>query len=460
MKERKGTSINIFWIIVVIYLDPGGFLVLYVPPIQRTALYILLLVIAYVIFNFHYANRDKRNKVPLKFVKSYIAIAIAWALYYYIIFYGYNNDDFPGVTTMFLRTFNTIFKLLIVIPIVYFSTINLKSFINILVWSTIFIGSIFIITVFTGIPLIEILSASRGEDIGALKRSFMHGYGIINFVLPITISLFYLKYKLSKKILAAFFIVVTIIFITIYRRDMVGLIEYIIILSITVNYIQKKAFIKTVTKFLNFRNIIFVSIAIFLLGIFTPKVLDSSIEIVEGTLSSIGIIDSNKSVGSTDAARLSFGDKIGIITAIKDNPFIGTGYNEMWYTGDGGNKGWEGSDYIFLAALAMYGVVGLLIFFPFYILSYKIIKRLIKLIRYNYKWVYVYKSYLWVPIVIGLAASAELIKNFLEYPNWFFPIGAVQDNARYFIFFGLLLGSYYNLTIKFNMINKFHGRKN
>ena len=40
----------------------------------------------------------------------------------------------------------------------------------------------------------------------------------------------------------------------------------------------------------------------------------------------------------------------------------------------------------------------------------------------------------------------------IEYPNWFYPIGALTPAAKYYIYFGLLLGSYYFLQKKIYII--------
>ena len=117
-------------------------------------------------------------------------------------------------------------------------------------------------------------------------------------------------------------------------------------------------------------------------------------------------------------------------------------------TGDGGDNKWEGSDYIFLAAFAMYGIVGLLFFLPFYFIAFKCTKILLKMMRSNYDIFLNYKIEFWIPMIVGIAASAEIIKNVIEYPNWFYPIGAISNSSKYFIFFALLIGVLNNIEMK------------
>jgi hypothetical protein len=54
-------------------------------------------------------------------------------------------------------------------------------------------------------------------------------------------------------------------------------------------------------------------------------------------------------------------------------------------------------------------------------------------------------------------ALKKLVKNMIEYPNWFAPVGAIDYSSKYFIFFGLMLGGYFNLKFKFKKINPSNG---
>lgn len=240
---------------------------------------------------------------------------------------------------------------------------------------------------------------------------------------------------------------------------MVGVIEYVIILSFMVNYVQRKFVLNSITKYLNFKNIIIGSFLIIVLSVFASNLLETTSKLALGTLGSIGLIEYKEGGGNTDKARMSLVAQVGIVNAIKENFLIGTGFDSDWMTGDGGDKKWEGSDYIFLSAFAMYGIIGLIIFLPFYILSFKIIRRILLLIRLNKNAIYKYIDTVGIPIVVGMAACAELVKNMIEYPNWFAPIGAIDYSSKYYIFFGLLLGSYFNLKFKFKKINSSNGQK-
>ena len=104
----------------------------------------------------------------------------------------------------------------------------------------------------------------------------------------------------------------------------------------------------------------------------------------------------------------------------------------------------------------MYGIVGVLIFLPFYVLVIKVIVSFVRLAKHYYRF-FLQRQDAFLLMLIGIASSSEFIKNFIEYPNWFYPIGTVPDRAKFFIYFGLLLGSYYGLVKIVNVSEKkFH----
>ena len=310
MKEKTGLSINIFWIIIVFILDPGGYIFNNLSTTGRTMSTFVFLIVAFLIFNYHY-TRDKMNLFSLKYVKAYIYVMIVWNLYHFIVYYGFNNNTYPGFFKLFIINPNIIFKSAIVIPIIYFSTFSLNSFFRILIWSTIVIGSFFIITTFTPINLMDTWRADR--NVGGAKRSFMYGYGLINFVIPIAISILFLKFKLSKKVLLAFLIALSVILITVWRRDIIGVIEYVVVVAFLVNYMNKKFFLYSITKYVNLKTIVMGFVFIFMLSVFASNFLNSASDLAMGTLGSLGLVENTNAVSRTDGARMSLTAKIGIV---------------------------------------------------------------------------------------------------------------------------------------------------
>jgi hypothetical protein len=268
----------------------------------------------------------------------------------------------------------------------------------------------------------------------------MRGYGLIFLSLPLMISYLIMRYKGEIAIVYAGIMVVVLIFIMISRRDMAGVIEWTLIISFFVNYIYNKKPMQFIWRFINLKSIIYGIIILTAIWFIFPNFYSTTQTLFENTFRT-AILGEESNVGNEDV-RMSLTGQYGIVNAILDNFFLGTGYNKDWASGDGGVSGFEGSDYIFLASFGMYGLVGLLIFLPFYIIAIKIIISFLKLVKSNIELIWVNKKTFMYPILIGFATSAEFIKNIIEYPNWFFPIGSVDTSPKYFIYFALLLGSY------------------
>jgi len=428
-------------------MDPGGFMHTNLTPLYRSILKFSLLFAAWVCF-FLQRKFNDTNFFTNKFVFKYLVFLFFWFAYYFIWYFGFNNNEtFDGILTILAKNARIINSGLFVFPIIYFVTIDLTYFIKLLAWSSIIIIILFILSIYLGLDLINYLRGNR--LIIDVNRYFMRGYGLIYFLIPLSISTVLMKFKIKQKKLLFFSGALTIllIFFTLWRRDMIGLIEYLLIISFFVNYMKGGSIGNFLHRVLKNRIVVYSVVIIFLIAIFAPNIISLGEKLIYQTY----LTFSGQGNEVTDV-RLSLSGKTSIINAIKDNFFLGTGYDNDWMTGDGGKNEWEGSDYIFLSSFAMYGLVGLVIFLPFYMLTVRIILKLFKLLRRNYSKLYSNERIVYA-VIVGLAASAEFVKNIIEFPNWFYPIGASALSPLYFFYFGFLLGSYYVVKKEIYLLN-------
>ena len=445
MKTGLNIFTIVFWIAVVFYLDPGGFMTSStegdVDSVKSLAIKVGLLAILWAIWILIY-DRNENRIITDNFLNRYTLIIVIWSVYYFLWYYGINSSSNVSPLKLITRNNRMWGQLLLVYPIVYFASIRLDQFVKILTISTIIISILFLLTVYAKIPFMEYIIMDRGMGTG-LNRYLMVRYGIIYFSLPLSLCVLLMKYKGKGMIILSGVLVLLLIIAAIFRRDMVGFIEFLLIIGFMVNYINNAKMINFIWRFITPRTVIFSVLTIIIIGFSFPKFVDSFGEMVDNTYRTA--ILGERSVTGGEDVRMSLTAQYGIVNAIKDNFLLGTGYDPLWSSGSGGVKGYEGSDYIFLAAFGMYGLVGLLIFLPFYILVIKIILKLLKLLRANIELVNQNKNVFFYPIIVGIAASSEFIKNIIEYPNWFFPIGAIYTSPKFFIYFALLLGSYYQI---------------
>ena len=153
---------------------------------------------------------------------------------------------------------------------------------------------------------------------------------------------------------------------------------------------------------------------------------------------------------------MSLTKKVSMVSTIKDNLLFGTGYDQRWFTNVKSDKTdkWEGSDYIFLGAFGQFGIIGLLLFSPFYIFSLRVIRSGMQLIKVNKDLIYQNSNMFYFSIITFIACSSEIIKNLIEYPNWFAPISASSSGYLFFIILGLLLGSYMSINNNLEILIK------
>lgn len=450
-KENKSLISIIFWLSIIFFIDPGGYVSYYFHSYLFGLYYhYFWFFIAYFCFFLKFYQNNAFPK--LNYLRIYLLIIIIWLSYYFIWYYWLNNKYYPGFLPMVSRNSRMITQTFIVFPLVYFTMISLNSFIKIQTWVTILVISAFVFSIFSGIELVPIMHDYRGFI--NTNRHFMYGYGLIYFSLSLGIALLFSKFKANRLIYLASLLVIVLIFLTFLRRNIIGILEFVVIILFLINYIEGKKVFFFVRKLFSLRIITLTIITISIIVIFIPVVVDFINTTIETTYS---IFETSKTIQGKTDARLSLTKNFAIVQTIEQNMISGTGYNSDWMTGKGGVNKWEGADYIFLSAFAMYGLIGLILFIPFYFLVISIIVKLLKLLRSNIKIIYKFQKTFMFPTIVGVAASAEFIKNIIEYPNWFFPIGATPYSIRYFMYFGLLLGSYYYLRLNLKAIkNKYY----
>lgn len=437
MNRKRDFVTAFFWLIIVFYLDPGGFIdANYRTPLGKLINnygFVLLAWICYFI---------KNKEIPLRifredYVKKYLIILSVWYLYYLGWFYGLNNPFLPGPLQLFTHNYRMLSQGLIVIPLIYFTIISVNKFIQYNTNVTIIILLLLFITLTTPLKIIETLSFSRGFV--EADRFFMLGNGLIYFSLPVAISSYALGLKTNFRIMLAGAMVVVLIFLTLTRRSLVGIFEYIIIISILVSLAYRIRLYTIVSKFLKARIII-----VAVTGILVVSALGFSFIRFSGDFikASIAMVTMKPDKDNPYDYRLSLTKNVSIVSAIKENFWTGTGFDPAWQSGEGGGKGWEGADYVFLSCFAMYGILGLAIFLFFYVLVAKVIITCSRMIRANLTVIRWHMYVFGLPLVVFIASASEFIKNIIEYPNWFIPIGMMNGTQEYYIYFGLMTGSF------------------
>ena len=423
-KQSKNELIDYaFWFLLILFSNPGGIFKAFGEDTTKTGSIDMLDFIIALLFGC-FMLVSYKSKVKSKTYKKLIKYLIFFALYYFIIF-GFFVPIFnesPGYTTFgFLKkSRKTVYSFLLFIMIYRFYLRSYMIFFKTLVISSIIVLALFFITFITGIEILPITTSNRGfVDV---DRIFIAGEGIMLLLIPlgVTIIIFKIKLKWRKLILLAFFMMFLNYILSITRRDIIGTFIYFFIAAMLYNYFQNKPLIPI-------KKILSMSLYIIIFGFFIslsfPKYLDAGIEGVDQA--AVLIQGGENHLGKEDV-RLGLGKEF-MQNLIIDNIWFGTGFDNRW-RGSGDKEGYETGDYPFLAAIAMMGVFGILIFFPIYRVIFKAIVFDIKFLKKNK---IDYQSFEFCVLV---AFVTYFIFDLLQYMNWFLPVSL----SRRFKWYGYL----------------------
>jgi hypothetical protein len=423
----------IFWLCLIFFLDPGGYLkenIRYVIPnllTYRDTLFIIAWSTMLVV-NINAFFHSLRNK----FIRNYFIFALIW-LSYYIIVFGYlkSQEDISLVEFMKERRI-MIIRFFWVFPAYIFIKRTPLLFIKLYVGSTIIILVLNILTILTGIHLAPVIETSRYFT--ESTRYILRGFGLMIFTIYLSIISFFIKLRNRTRILiyTSGILMVTMIILSLTRR---GLIEIVIAMFLGF-FVVKRAM--KMGKLLVLRKILVPTVFIIILvGLIFPSYIPATFSAIKETF--IIVQTGKTSQGQTDYRVNPFANQ-NIIRTFLASPAFGTGYKTDWYTGAGGQEKLEGADYILLANLAMFGLVGVGLFLYFYIWIIRIIRHLFNTTEDNYLMLLGNLNTIWPVLILPLSITTLIFFHFIEYPNYFYPISVVNDGSKYFIYAGFMVG--------------------
>ncbi|MBK7380880.1 MAG: hypothetical protein IPJ03_18140 [Ignavibacteriales bacterium] len=185
-----------FWLFLMLFFDPGGFFQGYFESnifglIDYSDVIFVLLVIAIL--------SVKKGTVLINNDKDFKKIFYYFLLVqiYYVIFYGFlvpylnNRIDFQ----FFLQKNRMYFMALPIMYGVYlFTQRSINIFFKMLVFFSITLLILYLITLLTNIPIVPLETLERYTGSG-IERISMLSYGLIHWILPIAIILFFIKQR-------------------------------------------------------------------------------------------------------------------------------------------------------------------------------------------------------------------------------------------------------------------------
>lgn len=410
----------IFWISFIVFTNPAGIL----KALGENSgdggiditdlLFVILFGCFIIVFN-------KNNFIQDKYYNKIVKYLFIFLLYYMIVFSFFvplfKDNPYYSFTT-YVKIRHGIMSVISVVMVYQFYLRSHSIFIKLFLYSSILIIALFILTVITGIKILPTVTMSR--DFINTTRLLMDGYGLMPILIPMGIVLLIFKFDINYKniIIIGFVLMFVAWVLSLLRRNIFGTFLYFLPTIFLFNFIQHKSLIP-LKKIIGM--VFYSAVLIFILQLSFPKYVEAAIVAGKET---IHVVQYGKTTTGAKDPRLGMGKKF-MRDIIKKNPFFGTGFDNRWRTLAGDTAGYEATDYPFIGALAMTGIIGLLFFLPIYLV---LIKVLIIDIKYFRKHPFKRDSFETYMVILFIV---YFIFEFLQYMNWFLPISIIDDKKWY-----------------------------
>lgn len=433
----------VFWIILILFTNPGGILEFMGEDsndggIDVTDLLFLFLSLCFLlVLNKGILLKDRHFAKLLRYLFIFL-------LYYIIVFSFFlpqikNNDEYSFFLTI-IKIRHGIINILLVLYIYLFYLRSYRLFFKIFLYSSILVIFLFLISVVFGIEILPVVKMNRHYT--ETSRLFLVSYGLMPILIPMGVVVLIYNFKIAseKIIIFSSFLMFLVWLFALIRRNIFGTFLYFILASFLLNYMQHKSLIP-LKKLMSV--IVYAIIIVFTVQFTFPKYFEAGVKSVNETYH---IIKYGRTVSGQKDARLGFGKK-AIQDKIEQNFIVGTGYDDDWRRSEA--DGFEASDYPFLAAIAMAGLIGLLFFLPIYVV---LIKSMIIDIKYLRKHKYDKKSFESFMLILFIVF---FIYDLLKYMNWFLPLSLFTSGLQHwwYIFLAMYMASR-NLFYKSEFQNK------
>jgi len=441
---NKGID-KIFWIILILYSDPGG--IQTALNVNEIGFQVNLNDILFVILSICYFFIPKKDYLNDRDFKR-IRYAMLIFLFYFFVIYGYLTPvlkSAEGYSFVFaiIKMRYALYCVQICLYIYVFFQRSASTFVKYYFISSVLILTIFLQSLFTGIEVLPIKIMSRGFI--DVDRNLMLNYGLMPFLIPIGISFFVFRIKTRYRyyIIIGFSLMFTAWLVSLTRRHIFGTLIYLIIAVVLNNYFVRGSLNQIFRLTIRITTIII--ILLMALRMTFPEYLVAGKDTIRET---IYVLKYGETTTGEIDERLKF-TRPFIVELIIKNPVLGTGFDNRWKNEEGDLEGYEASDYPFLGALAMFGILGILSFLPVYIMVIKILRKDIELLRrLTLKTSGVYFLILYTGIIF-------FIFDLMKYMHYFSPIslsGATQ--FPWYAYLGLYMGA--RKVFRINLTNSLY----
>jgi len=423
---------HLFWICFLIFTNPGGILVAFGEDSGDGGINITDLLMVPLMFFYIAVRIDREESVDVSFNRMRNAL-ILFTIYYLVVF-GYfvpsfKTDGFQAFKAL-VKMRHGVINVLLFFIVYEFYLRSYKLFLKYFVFSSIFVMSLFLVSNMMGLEILPIKVMDR--SFVDAQRLLMVNYGLMPILITMGAVLLTFKFSIRyKKFIYMGFILMFICWLlSIIRRNIFGTFIIIVLSMMLFNYLQHRPLISA-QRVLSL--LLYGAIIVGIVQFTFPKYLEAGVAAGRETLH---VIQYGETTEGKKDARMGFGKEF-MQELILDNAIFGTGFDNRWRTSEGDKAGFEASDYPFLAAIAMSGIVGLLFFLPIYFILIKTITCDIRYLRNTTISLESLETYMLIVFIL------YYIYDLLQYMNWFLPLSLFSHSGHksWYVFLAMYLAA-------------------
>lgn len=419
-----------FWIIILLLFDPTGHFSVYFGKDALGGFYYRDFLFAMAFFPLLSPGINVRSLFHYRPFLVLLGVQLLF-LFYHLFIYGYLQPG-KGWGYLFryvmIRERMSVFGFLLIVPAFAMARRNLSFLVDLLVISTVLIYILFFVSILSDADLIPVWQAERYRGTGILRFS-MFSSGLTDMLIPLAFFVFARKvaYRYRNLLYTAFVLVILATLLSLTKSNYINLAGLVVASLFLFYRFYRPSFHGLLYMLLGPALIMFI-----LMFIVFPEYP----EIVWRQVEDLWLFLSGGAYTSGAVEGRLVNQWPAHLALIKERPFFGTGAGfSDFFSMRFDPSDYEVTDLPITGHLAMYGIVGLIVYSVFYVflwhylvVGFKRFKTRINQIS-NIDCAFYFVVFAW------------MVKNFLFKPNYLFnelTTGTLMINLYAAILLGLL----------------------
>lgn len=364
----------LFWSFVILFTNPGGIIealnLFYIfGKINFRDVIFVILTILYLIIPKTYSIVDHSFIA----IKRYLLIFLIYFYLFYVVFIPrINNVENYSLIFSIIKTRYTLYHIAMFFYIYVFFRRRWDIFLKIFLLSSIIVLILFLQARVTGINILPISIMNR--NFVNIDRNLMVSEGLMPLLIPLGIAVIVLRFKSPYRyvVIAGFVLMSAAYLYALWRRNIIAVFAYFLLAVLIDSFIKQKMSRLAINSLKAAAFLAVMTVAFYFIS---PKYTKAA---QVALLETVSVVKESKTTSGQSDVRLGL-NRPFINNLFYKNPVWGTGFDNRWRIRQGDEQGYEAADYPLLAALAMFGLIGILLFGPVYL---HIIKTIISDLKY------------------------------------------------------------------------------